>query len=190
MKQPSPHLLPRLLKSGNLETVLREVQDYLESLPPHFPNALPPLPTLPPDVPDDLPNLANPCISPSAPMATTNSSSSSFYVNPTDPHLAHRIHGFTSTLMNHPSAAIRGIEKSEMLMLINCRPESQAELYLVIEDVETRLSEEEMGIVLGVVKEWWGGSGGGRRKGGGRGGGEGAEAAEDGYEEAVGDGEE
>lgn len=50
------------------------------------------------------------------------------------------------------------LEKPELLMLINNRPESQAELYLVIEDVETRMSEGDQGLVLDCIKRFWGGN--------------------------------
>ena len=42
-------------------------------------------------------------------------------------------------------------------MMINNRPASQAELYLVVEDVEARMNEEEQGVVLDCVKKYFGG---------------------------------
>ncbi|KAF8424223.1 hypothetical protein BGX38DRAFT_1124321, partial [Terfezia claveryi] len=45
----------------------------------------------------------------------------------------------------------------KLLMMINNRPESQAELYLVVEDVEARMNEEEQGMVLDCVKKYFGG---------------------------------
>ncbi|RPB26090.1 hypothetical protein L211DRAFT_693537 [Terfezia boudieri ATCC MYA-4762] len=45
----------------------------------------------------------------------------------------------------------------ELLMMINNRPESQAELYLVVVDVEARMNEKEQGEVLDCVKKCFGG---------------------------------
>lgn len=81
-------------------------------------------------------------------------------------------------------------------MLINNRPESQAELYLLVEDVEARMSEEEQGIVLGYVKQFWGGKWGEDQEEWGGGQGENGERRlaeqdeEDGYYGGEGEGDE
>ena len=64
-------------------------------------------------------------------------------------------------------------------MMINSRPVSQAELYLVVEDVEVRMNEQEQGVVLDCVKRFWGGEWGEEAAQG--------EEEEDGYAEEVGD---
>ncbi|RPB20053.1 hypothetical protein L211DRAFT_852667 [Terfezia boudieri ATCC MYA-4762] len=49
------------------------------------------------------------------------------------------------------------LQPKKLLMMINNRPESQAELYLVVEDVEARMNEKEQGVVLDCVKKCFGG---------------------------------
>jgi len=63
-------------------------------------------------------------------------------------------------------------------MMINNRPASQAELYLVVEDVEARMNEEEQRVVLDCVKKFWGGEWGEEAQ----------EGEEDGYAEGEEDG--
>ncbi|RPB22128.1 hypothetical protein L211DRAFT_869527 [Terfezia boudieri ATCC MYA-4762] len=124
----------RALKAGNLETVMHEVTTYLTSLPNHDPSTWPPLD--------------------SSPKATTtiDPQNSSPKVPVTLNDLEKRIAGFLSSLPPHIY-----FEKPELLMMINNRPESQAELYLVVEDVEARMNEEEQGVVLDCVKKYFGG---------------------------------
>ncbi|KAI5793831.1 hypothetical protein DFH27DRAFT_654728 [Peziza echinospora] len=145
------------MKSGNLETVMHEVSEYLASLPS--------------SLPANAPNTT----SPAAPGALTTA-----LTDPTE-----KLTGFLADLAEASRAhgstngEMFGLEKVEILMLVNNRPESQAELYLMVEDVETRLSEEVQEVVLGVVKKWWGGSWG---EEGGEEGEEGEEGAEEGGE--------
>ena len=56
-------------------------------------------------------------------------------------------------------------------MMINNHPASQAELYLVVEDVEARMNEEEQGVVLDCVKKYFGGEWGEEAEGEGEEGG-------------------
>ncbi|KAF8443378.1 hypothetical protein BGX38DRAFT_1272023 [Terfezia claveryi] len=145
----------RALKAGNLETVMHELTTYLTSLPNHDPSTWPPL---------ESPPKATATIDPQNPSPKV-----------TLKDLEKRIAGFLSSLPPHIY-----FEKPELLMMINNRPESQAELYLVVEDVEARMNEEEQGMVLDCVKKYFGGEWGE----------EAVEGEEDGYREGQGEREE
>ncbi|KAF8424158.1 hypothetical protein EV426DRAFT_105403 [Tirmania nivea] len=125
----------RALKAGNLETVMHEVTTYLTSLPNHDPSTWPPLDPSPTATP---------------PTTTTDPQKPGPKVTLKD--LEKRIAGFLVSLPPHIH-----FEKPELLMMINNRPASQAELYLVVEDVEARMNEEEQGLVLDCVKRFFGG---------------------------------
>ncbi|RPA83248.1 hypothetical protein BJ508DRAFT_413644 [Ascobolus immersus RN42] len=49
------------------------------------------------------------------------------------------------------------LEKVELLMIINQRPKGLAELDVLVEELESRLSEEQIEELLGLVRECFGG---------------------------------
>jgi hypothetical protein len=49
------------------------------------------------------------------------------------------------------------LEKVELLMIINSRPASLAELDVLIEELDTRLTEEQIEELLTLVRECFGG---------------------------------
>ncbi|KAI9728904.1 MAG: hypothetical protein M1834_007162 [Cirrosporium novae-zelandiae] len=53
------------------------------------------------------------------------------------------------------------LTKAETLMLLNLRPGSEAVLYPIVEEIEQRFSEVQIGEVVGVVKGVMGGDSGG-----------------------------
>lgn len=50
-----------------------------------------------------------------------------------------------------------GLEKVELLMIVNSRPNSLAELDVLVEELEQRLTEEQIDELLALVKECFGG---------------------------------
>lgn len=44
------------------------------------------------------------------------------------------------------------LEKAELLMMVNSRPSSIAELDCIVEEMDTRFSEEETHEMLGIIK--------------------------------------
>ncbi|RPA94167.1 hypothetical protein L873DRAFT_1776636 [Choiromyces venosus 120613-1] len=85
------------MKSSNLETIMKEVKDYLQTTP-----------------------------------AATQSEEA------------------ISNFMQEISAF--ALEKAELLMMVNCRPSSIAELDCIVEEMDQRFSEEESAEMLRVVK--------------------------------------
>lgn len=160
---------------------MHEVSSYLTSLPNHDPQTWPPLD-------DDGDDGSAPQTELSAATTTTTTTAltatSSIPITIQLESLEKRISAFLSSLPHHIH-----FEKPELLMMINNRPESQAELYLVVEDVETRMSEADQSVVLDCIKRFWGGKWGdeeeeGQQGEGGHDDGEGGEeAAEEEMEE-------
>ncbi|KAI9776151.1 MAG: hypothetical protein M1839_000567 [Geoglossum umbratile] len=120
------------MKSGNLETVMKE------ALPPSHPQSSLP-PTNPPPFPQQLLDYLH---TPPSPLRT--------------PH-AYAPHTIPAML-----AALRPyqLEKPEFLMILNLRPATTAELDVVVEEMDQRFGEAEVEAILGVVKGVLGGVGG------------------------------
>ncbi|KAI9764419.1 MAG: hypothetical protein M1840_008442 [Geoglossum simile] len=127
------------MKSGNLETVMKEAH-----LPTKIQNPTPPFP--------------KPTNRHHTHRKPTNATQLLDYLHtPPSPLLA--THRYTAQTIQGLIAALRPykLEKPELLMILNLRPATTAELDVVVEEMDQRFAEPEVEAILRVVAEVLGG---------------------------------